>query len=84
MVTLKELPLSTETGMFTAELTRGTRFSMLDLLKDFIMVINFYIPKQEEAIRRIKIQKAFAFTQRRISLVISQLRRSRKKRNLIP
>ncbi len=64
VVTLKELPLSTETGMFTAELTRGTRFSMLDLLKDFIMVINFYIPKQEEAIRRIKIQKAFAFTQR--------------------
>ena len=45
VVTLKELPLSTETGMFTAELTRGTRFSMLDLLKDFIMVINFYIPK---------------------------------------
>ena len=56
VITLKELPLSTETGMFTAELTRGTRFSMLDLLKDFIMVINFYIPKQEEAIRRIKMQ----------------------------
>jgi len=64
VVTLKELPLSTETGMFTAELPRGTRFSMLDLLKDFIMVINFYIPKQEDAIARIKIQKAFAFTQR--------------------
>jgi len=64
VITLKELPLSTETGMFTAELTRGTRFSMLDLLKDFIMVINFYIPKQEEAISRIKLQKAFAFTQR--------------------
>jgi conjugal transfer ATP-binding protein TraC len=64
VVTLKELPLNTETGMFTAELTRGTRFSMLDLLKDFIMVINFYIPKQEEAIRRIKMQKAFAFMQR--------------------
>jgi conjugal transfer ATP-binding protein TraC len=64
VVTLKELPLNTETGMFTAELVRGTRFSMLDLLKDFIMVINFYIPKQEEAIRRIKMQKAFAFMQR--------------------
>lgn len=64
VVTLKELPLNTETGMFTAELTRGARFSMLDLLKDFIMVINFYIPKQEEAIRRIKMQKAFAFMQR--------------------
>jgi conjugal transfer ATP-binding protein TraC len=64
VVTLKELPLNTETGMFTAELTRGTRFSMLDLLKDFVMVVNFYIPKQEEAIRRIKMQKAFAFMQR--------------------
>lgn len=64
VVTLKELPLNTETGMFTAELTRGTRFSMLDLLKDFIMVINFYIPKQEEALRGIKMQKAFAFMQR--------------------
>jgi len=64
VVTLKELPLATETGMFTAEITKGTRFSMLDLIKDFIMVINFYIPRQEEAIRRIKTQKAFAFMQR--------------------
>ena len=50
VVSLKELPLSTETGMFSAELTKGTRFSMLDLIKDFIMVINFYIPNQEEAV----------------------------------
>ena len=64
IVTLKELPLSTETGMFSAELTKGTRFSMLDLIKDFLMVINFYIPNQEEAITRIKMQKAFAFMQR--------------------
>ncbi|MDP2860629.1 MAG: TraC family protein, partial [bacterium] len=64
VVTLKELPLATETGMFTAEITKGTRFSMLDLMKDFLMVINFYIPNQEEAVRRIKMQKAFAFTQR--------------------
>ncbi len=64
VVSLKELPLNTETGMFTAELTRGGCFSLLDLLKNFIMVINFYIPNQEEAISRIKMQKAFAFMQR--------------------
>jgi len=64
VVTLKELPLSTEAGMFSAELTKGTRFSMLDLIKDFIMVINFYIPNQEEAVSRIKMHKAFAFMQR--------------------
>ena len=50
--------------MFSAELTKGTRFSILDLIKDFIMVINFYIPNQEEAVSRIKMHKAFAFMQR--------------------
>ena len=64
VVTLKELPITTDTGMFTAELLRGGRFSMLDMLKNFIMVINFHIPEPSEAIRRIKIQKGFAFTQR--------------------
>lgn len=64
VVTLKELPLATEPGMFSAEVVRGTRFSLLDMLKDFIMVVNFHIPKQEEAIKRIKMQKAFAFLQR--------------------
>ena len=54
VITLKELPITTETGMFTAEITKGTRVSMLDLIKDFIMVINFYIPNQEEAVRRSK------------------------------
>jgi len=82
VVTLKELPLNTETGMFTAELTRGTHFSMLDLLKDFIMVINFYIPKQEEAIRRIKMQKAFAFMQRSTYFGDKSIEASEKKEEL--
>ena len=82
VVTLKELPLATETGMFTAELARGTRFSMLDLLKDFIMVINFYIPKQEEAIRRIKMQKAFAFMQRSTYFGDKSIEASEKKEEL--
>lgn len=81
-VTLKELPLTTETGMFTAELTRGTRFSMLDLLKDFILVINFYIPRQEEALRRIKMQKAFAFMQRSTYLGDKSIEASEKKEEL--
>ncbi|MBU2257836.1 MAG: TraC family protein, partial [Candidatus Omnitrophica bacterium] len=82
VVTLKELPLATETGMFTAELARGTRFSMLDLLKDFIMVINFYIPKQEEAIRRIKMQKAFVFMQRSTYFGDKSIEASEKKEEL--
>ena len=82
VVTLKELPLATETGMFTAELTRGTRFSMLDLLKDFIMVINFYIPRQEEAIRRIKMQKSFAFMQRFTYFGDKSIEASEKKEEL--
>lgn len=64
VISLKELPLSTESGMFSAEVSRGTRFSLPDLIKDFIMVINFYVPNQEEAISRIKLHRAFAFTQR--------------------
>ncbi|QAT16681.1 putative conjugative transfer protein TraC [Candidatus Velamenicoccus archaeovorus] len=64
VVTLKELPLNTEPGMFSAEIVRGMRFSMLDMMKDFTMVINFHIPRQEEALKRIKMQKAFAFLQR--------------------
>ena len=82
IVTLKELPLHTETGMFSAELTRGTRFSMLDLLKDFIMVINFYIPRQEDAIRRIKMQKAFAFMQRSTYFGDKSVEASEKKEDL--
>mgnify|MGYP001571009502 FL=1 len=64
VVTLKELPLETETGMFTAEVVRGTRFSMLDMIKNFMLVINFYVPAQDDATRRVKMQKAFAFMQR--------------------
>ena len=82
VVSLKELPLYTETGMFSAELTRGMRFSMLDLAKDFIMVINFYIPHQEEATRRIKMQKAFAFMQRSTYFGDKSVEASEKKEDL--
>jgi len=82
MVSLKELPLNTESGMFTAELTRGMSFSMLDLLKNFILVINFYIPKQEEAVRRIKMQKAFAFMQRSTYFGDKSVEASEKKEEL--
>jgi len=82
VVTLKELPFATQIGMFTAELNMGTRFSMLDLLANFIMVINFYIPRQEEAIRRIKTQKAFAFMQRSTYFGDKSVEASEKKEEL--
>lgn len=82
VVTLKELPLNTETGMFTVEMIRGARFSMLDLLKDFIMIINFYIPRQEQAISRIKMQKAFAFMQRSTYFGDKSVEASEKKEEL--
>ncbi len=82
VVTLKELPFSTEAGMFSAELTKGMRFSMLDLIKNFTMVINFYIPRQEEALRRIKMQKAFAFMQRSTYLGDKSIEAAEKKEEL--
>jgi len=82
VVTLKELPFSTEAGMFSAEVTKGMRFSMLDLIKNFTLVINFYIPKQEEAIRRIKMQKAFAFMQRSTYLGDKSIEAAEKKEEL--
>ena len=82
VVTLKELPLSTEPGMFSAEMVRGMRFSMLDMMKNFTMVINFYIPKQEEALKRIKMQKAFAFLQRSTYFGDKSIEASEKKEEL--
>jgi len=64
IVSLKELPTETYPGMFTAETYRGARFSLLDLIRKFMLVINFYIPSPVEAIKRVKLQKAFAFMQR--------------------
>jgi conjugal transfer ATP-binding protein TraC len=68
--------------MFSAEMTKGMRFSMLDLIKNFTMVINFYIPRQEEAIRRIKMQKAFAFMQRSTYLGDKSIEAAEKKEEL--
>jgi len=63
VVSLKELPYNTFTGMFSTETGKGDRFCLLDILKDFMFVINFVVPNQSEAIGRLKWQKKFAFMQ---------------------
>ena len=60
VVSLKELPQHTFTGMFSAETGKGDRFCLLDILKDFMFVINFVVPDQGQAIERLKWQKTFA------------------------
>ena len=64
VVSVKELPLHTMTGMFSTETGFGDRFCLLDLLKDFMFTINFVVPNQNDAIDRLKRQKMFAFMQR--------------------
>ncbi len=63
VVSLKELPYHTFTGMFSTETGIGDRFCLLDLVKDFMFVINFVVPNQGEAVERLKWQKKFAFMQ---------------------
>lgn len=65
-VTLKELPSRTWAGMMTC--STGSSPSMLDVCREFMMVFNFIVPDQSEALARLKLQKAFAFIQRSSSL----------------
>jgi len=65
VVTLKELPEETYMGMFTSEEVKGSRFCMLDLVRNFMMVINFMVPSQETALKRLKLQKGLAFVHRK-------------------
>ena len=59
IISLKELPLQTFPGMFTAEV--GDKPPLADLVKDFIMVMNIYIPDQQAEISAVKRLKTFAF-----------------------
>lgn len=62
IISLKELPLETFPGMFTAE--AGDKPPLADLVKDFIMVLNIYIPDQQAEIDSVKQIKTFAFFHR--------------------
>ena len=63
VVSIKELPHNTFTGMFSAEAGTGDRFCLLDILKDLMFVINFVVPNQGEALDRLKWHKKLAFMQ---------------------
>ena len=62
IVSLKELPLQTFPGMFSAE--TGERAPLLDLVRNFVMVMNIYIPEQQREMSQVKAKKTFAFLHR--------------------
>ncbi|MBF0485819.1 MAG: TraC family protein [Candidatus Omnitrophica bacterium] len=64
VVSLKELPSQTLTGMFSTETLAGGSKCLVDILSDFVFVLNFVVPDQSEALERLKFQKTFAFMQR--------------------
>ncbi|MBF0594608.1 MAG: TraC family protein [Candidatus Omnitrophica bacterium] len=66
VVTLKELPSKTWAGMFSC--ASGQGISLTDACKEFLMVLNFIVPDQSQAMGRLKFQKTFAFIQRTSSL----------------
>jgi len=66
VVTLKELPSGTWAGMLACSSQAGN--SLMDAAHEFMVVMNFTVPDQAEALARLKFQKAFAFVQRTSSL----------------
>ncbi|MBF0330943.1 MAG: TraC family protein [Candidatus Omnitrophica bacterium] len=60
VVSLKELPQATFPGMFSTD--------FMDIHPGMLTVLNFTVPDQQQALERIKFQKAFAFIQRTSSM----------------
>ncbi len=60
VVSLKELPQATFPGMFSGD--------FLDIYPGMLVVFNFTVPDQGQALERVKFQKAFAFIQRTSSM----------------
>lgn len=61
VVSLKELPSETTPGMFSRELYQGSRFCLLDMPSDLMMVVNFSVPPVQEAVDHLQMQKGMAF-----------------------
>ncbi len=61
VVSLKEMPAHTTIGMFTKEFQGAQPFSLLDQAKSMLFVVNMTSADPQDALRRIKIQKDFAF-----------------------
>ena len=62
VLSLKELPQQTFPGMFSP------LSAVFDAQQDMLVVFNFVVPDQDEALGRLKFQKTFAFIQRTSSL----------------
>ncbi len=62
VVSLKDLPQATYTGMF------APMGALFDIHKDMLLAVNFIVPDQGKAMGRLKFQKAFAFIQRSSSM----------------
>ncbi len=61
VISLKEVPVSTMTGMFTREFYEGNKFCLVDTVPEFFLVVNFTLPATATARNRLNMQKAFAF-----------------------
>ncbi len=61
VVSLKELPDSTQPGMFSRELHEAMRFCLLDACPDLMMVINLTVPPPGETVGHLNMQKSFNF-----------------------
>ncbi len=59
VVSLKELPAFTSTGMFSSQI--DNHGCLLDVTQNFMMVINFNVPDQAVALNLIWLQKTFSF-----------------------
>lgn len=61
IVSLKEVPSETIIGMFSRELYEGTRFCLLDIPSELMIVINFTVPALQATMDHLQMQKSFAF-----------------------
>jgi len=59
VISLKEIPSFTTPGMFSSETNHHG--CLLDLTKNFMIVINFNVPDQAAALNLIRLQKSLSF-----------------------
>lgn len=61
VISLKEMPMQTELGMFTKQFLEGGLFCLLDQAVNVMMVVNITLPPEQQALSRLKLQKDFSF-----------------------
>ncbi len=82
VISLKELPSQTIIGMFSRELCEGTRFCLLDLQCDVMMVVNFTVPPLQEVMNHLNMQKSFAFMHKENWLGDKSIEATEKKKEM--